>query len=383
MPSGAIQVGRIAGIPIGVHPLWLVIVVLLTAALGADYYPDEVPGIADEAAYALGLLSVLTLFAGIVGHEFGHALVARRHGVEIEEIDLWLLGGVARMANEPQAAKAELRFALAGPAVTAALLAVAIGVRAGGGDALAGWLQAFLEYQVLVNAAILVFNMLPAFPLDGGRVLRSLLWQRSGDRETATTQAAAVGRACGWGFVALGFVGAIGGSVAALWLALVGGFVILAAKAESQRAVLRRSLGDVKVADLMTPEPVTLRAADSVAESINGTISRHLYTAYPVIGPDGRVTGLLTLDRVRALPDPERRHRLTGEMALTGPEVLAAPGDEVVDVVTTAGFLRAGRAVVADEQGRVLGLLSTTDVSRRAELGELLGVGPRPERPVA
>ena len=124
MPGRSIRIARIAGIPVGISPLWLIIVALITWSLGAGYYPGEVHGIAPLASYALGLGSALLLFASILAHEFGHALVARRRGVKIEEIDLWLLGGVARMSGRPQSASDELSFALAGPAVTAVVAAV-------------------------------------------------------------------------------------------------------------------------------------------------------------------------------------------------------------------------------------------------------------------
>jgi Zn-dependent protease len=179
------------------------------------------------------------IFAGILLHELGHAVIARRHGVEIEEIDLWLLGGVARMAGEPRAAGDELRFALAGPAVTAALLAGFGTLRLLIGGAPAA-LRAFVDYQVYVSAAILVFNLLPAFPLDGGRVVRALLWRRLGDHEQATALAAISGRVFGFVLVALGIASFASGAVGGLWLALVGGFIIVAAAAEAQRATIER-----------------------------------------------------------------------------------------------------------------------------------------------
>ncbi len=228
----SVRIGRLAGIPIGIQPLWLVIVGLITWSLGAAYYPEAVSGIAPLAAYALGLLSALLLFASILLHELGHALVARRHGVEIEEIDLWLLGGVARMSGQPKAAGDELRFALAGPAVTLVIAvffgAIAIALPASGPAAL----RAVVEYQAFINAAILVFNLLPAFPLDGGRVARALLWSWTGDLGRATAAAASIGRGLGYGMIALGVFATLAGVVTGLWLALIGFFVVVAAKAE-------------------------------------------------------------------------------------------------------------------------------------------------------
>jgi Zn-dependent protease len=201
MPGRSVRIARIAGIPVGISPWWLLVVALLTWTLSAGYFPESAPHLAPAASVALALASVLLLFAGILAHEFGHALVARRAGVEIQEIDLWLLGGVARMRNQPKRAGDELRFALAGPAVTA-VLAVLFGVV---GRALSPTapeaLRAFVSYQAQVNAAILLFNLLPALPLDGGRVARALIWRQTGDLRRATVIAARAGRWVGDGLM--------------------------------------------------------------------------------------------------------------------------------------------------------------------------------------
>src|ERR1035438_9612392 len=198
MPGRSFRIGRIAGIPVGVSPLWLVIVALITWSLGASYFPEEIHGIGAFASYSLGLASALLLFASILAHEFGHALVARRRGIEVEEIDLWLLGGVSRMRGEAHAPGDELRFALAGPAVTA-VIAACFGVAALLLPASTpATIKVLIEYQVLINGVIFVFNLMPAFPLDGGRVLRALLWRRSGDMLRSTAPAASVGRGFGY-----------------------------------------------------------------------------------------------------------------------------------------------------------------------------------------
>src|SRR5271165_599283 len=180
MPGRSLRIARIAGIPVGVSPWWLAIVALITWSLGSSYFPEQVHAISPAAAYALGLASALLLFASILAHEFGHAIVARRHGIEVEEIDLWLLGGVSRMRGEAHDPGDELRYALAGPAVTAAV-AACFGVAALLlPSSTPESVSAFIEYQFLINALILGLNLLPAFPLDGGRVLRAVLWSRLG-----------------------------------------------------------------------------------------------------------------------------------------------------------------------------------------------------------
>ncbi len=239
MPGRSYRVGRIAGIPVGVSPFWLIIVALITWSLGANYYPEQAAGISSAAAYGLGLASALLLFASILAHEFGHALVARRLGFEVDEIDLWLLGGVSRLRGEAHRPQDELRFALAGPAVTFVIFVIFLAATLLLPASTPSWLSALIEYQALINGVILVFNLLPGFPLDGGRELRSLLWVRSGDHVSATDNAAAVGRVFGYLLIVLALIEFASGAPEGLWLALIGFFVIAGARAEATGVRMR------------------------------------------------------------------------------------------------------------------------------------------------
>lgn len=373
MKSSTLRIGRLAGIPVGVHPLWLVIVGLITLSLGHDYYPSADPSLSAGAAYALGLVSALALFAGVLLHELGHALVARRYGVEVEEIDLWLLGGVARMTGEAKAPGDELRFALAGPAVTAGVLAVFGALRLAAGAAAPEWLRAFLDYQVYVNAAILVFNLIPAFPLDGGRAMRALLWRRSGDRDGATARAAQIGRAFGFGLVVLGGASFLGGAVGGLWLALIGGFLIVAGRAEEQSARVRHSFEGRDVASLMSAPAVVLGEDLTLEEAVTAGFAHHLFTAFPVVDAGERVVGVLTLTDVRAVAAGDRRRRRAGDVARRDPALLVEPATPVTELLERPAFLRTGRAVVVDADGRALGVVSVTDADRRLRADALLG----------
>jgi len=374
-----LRLGRLAGIPIGVQPLWLLVVGLITFALGHDYFPTEDPGLSDGAAYALGLLSALALFAGILLHELGHAIVARRRGVEVDEIDLWLLGGVSRIHGEPRQPGDELRFAIAGPAVTAVLLAIAVALRVGLGGVLPDWGRALLDYQVYVNALILGFNLLPAFPLDGGRVARSLLWRRLGDRERATDIAAGVGRTFGWGMVLLGALSFFSGAVGGLWLALIGGFLIMAAGAEAQQLRVQHAFGTTTVGELMSAPAVTLPAALPLDEAIRRGFAAHLFSAFPIVDEAGRALGVLSIDAARAVPADRREAVLAEQVAALDPELLVAPETPVSQLLTLPAFHRVGRAVVVDRAGHPLGLASITDVQRRLRADEL-AAGPERRR---
>jgi Zn-dependent protease len=374
MTMRSVRVGRLAGVPIGIQPLWLAIVGLITWSLGHEYFPSQIHGIGSGAAYALGLLAALLLFASILLHELGHAVVARRRGVEIEEIDLWLLGGVARMTSEPRSGRDELAFASAGPAVTAVIAAVLTGVHfavpAGAHAA-----QALVDYELYVNGAVLVFNLLPAFPLDGGRILRAILWMRSGDHDRSTARASAIGRAFGIGMIVFGLLSLAGGGASGLWLALVGMFLMAAAGAESQHAALRARFGDEPVGDLLSAPVICVPGDLTAAEAIPTYFIRHLHASYPVVADDGRVVGLLTADAIRRVPDQLRDRVAVASIADTDPGLLVHPADSVADVLERPAFARRGHAIAVDDEGRPLGMFAAVDARRWAEATDLL---PRP-----
>ncbi len=378
MSLRSVRIGRLGGVPIGIQPLWLVIVALITWSLGAVYYPDQAPGLAPAAAYGLGLLSALLLFASILLHELGHATVARRYGVEIEEIDLWLLGGVARMKGYPKAAGDELRFALAGPAVTLVIAClfglIALVLPASTPPAL----TALISYQLYINAVILGFNLLPAFPLDGGRVLRALIWGRTGDLSRATDAAASIGRGLGYLMIGLGVFTALSGGFGGIWLALIGLFVIAAAKAEQGGLRIRTAFAGREARNLMTHPAVCVPAAISVADALQNYFIARGFAAFPVLDGEHPV-GLIDRAAVDRVP-PERRSGTTvGEIAIQEPSLIIGESQDVAELLERPAFQRVGRALVTSPSGD-LGILSITDVTevlRALELAQAPGIATR------
>jgi Zn-dependent protease len=311
------------------------------------------------------------LFASILLHELGHAVVARRRGVEIEEIDLWLLGGVARMKQEPTRGRDELAFAAAGPAVTAVIATALVGLHLVLPSRL-DTLRALVDYELYVNGAVLGFNLLPAFPLDGGRILRAVLWMRSGDRDRSTARAARIGRAFGMGMVFLGVVSVLGGALGGLWIALIGMFLLAAAGAESQHAELRSRFGDEPVGGLLAAPVICVPGNLTAAEAVPAYFVRHLHTAYPVIDEEGRVIGLLTADAIRRLPEPERARTTVAAISDTVPQLIVHSGDSIAEVLERPAFLRDRHAVAIDEDGRPVGMFAAADVQRWIQATELL-----------
>jgi Zn-dependent protease len=358
----SIRIGRLAGIPIGVQPLWVVVVALITFSLGAVYYPDQASGISPAVAYALGLASALLLFASILLHELGHAVVARRHGVEIEEIDLWLLGGVARMKGYPKAAGDELRFALAGPAVTLAIAMLFGAISLALPSSAPAGLRAVIEYQAFINAAILVFNLLPAFPLDGGRVARALIWGRIGDLSRATAVAASIGRGFGWGMIGLGLLSTAAGALGGIWMAIIGFFVVAAAKAEEGGLRVRTAFAGRQAGRFMSFPAVTVPAATSVEDAIEDFFVKHRYSAFPVLDGE-RLIGLLDFAAVQRVPEARRADTVAADLALHDEELVVEEHQDVAELLERPAFQRVGRAVVTTTKGGV-GILSITDVNR-------------------
>src|SRR5215213_11154092 len=267
--TASLRFGRIAGIPVGASWSALLIAGLIAWSLAGSLLPAQVPGLAPAAYWLAGLAGAALFLGSLLAHEIGHAVVARRAGLRVRGITLWLHGGVAQLEDEPATPGDELRVALVGPAVSLAL-AVAFGLAA-----LAGSLAALPAAAVTVaawlavgNAALAVFNLLPAAPLDGGRVLRGLLWRHHGNRVRASVTATRAGVWVGGGLVAYGLLGAFTGwGIGTLWTSLVGWFLVVAARQERDQAVLSSQLGGLRAGQVMTPAPPTGATSSAPATS--------------------------------------------------------------------------------------------------------------------
>ena len=362
MSGPRLRIARIAGIPVFISPWWLLIVALFTWSLGRSYYPSVIHGIGSREAYALGLASVLLLFASILAHEFGHAIVARRRGVQVDEIDLWLLGGVSRMGSQPQNAADEHSYALAGPLVTAAIAAVFGALAAILGPSHTA-LSALVVYQFEANSLLLVFNLIPAFPLDGGRILRAWLWGRRGNLLSATETAARVGRGLGIGLAAFGLLLALNGALTGLWFVVVGWFIVTAAGAERYQEQVSAAFTGVSVGQLMSAPAVCLPAGLSLAQARAWFVS-HRLTAFPVLDGGGRAIGLLSIETLERAPTMNQGQVPVADRMASDPGLFVAPSLDVAELLQSATFARIGRVIVVDGAGRPLGVVSRTDVQR-------------------
>jgi Zn-dependent protease len=376
---------RIFGIRIGVSPFWFLFLFLLIFSL-SDYYKQLYPG-HDDKAFILAVVAGLLFPASILAHELGHALAAKREGVAVGGIDLWLLGGLARM-QPARTPGGEFRVAAAGPAVSLLLLVVCLilGVTVLNWDDFTAAMQyeyrpnmgeaeAVLGYITWINAIMFVFNLLPGLPLDGGRIGLAIAWWRTGDRQRATRLMARLGKSAayvlgGLGLAALvsdGSIAGYGGGVTGIWLIFIAVFMYQAAGAEqfwSDRVAAQ--LDGLRVADIMDAEPVHVSNGIKLDRALDEFFLRYRYPWFPVTDPAGRFVGLVTLDKVEAVPEALRPGSTVDEvMARDAADFRVTLDQPLESLLAEEGLHRLGALMAVDGDGVLRGVI-TLDMVRRA-----------------
>ncbi|MGA9692973.1 MAG: site-2 protease family protein [Pseudonocardiaceae bacterium] len=360
------RLGQIAGIRIGVNWSVLVIFAIIAWGLATSRFPVAYPQYDTGAYIAAAVLTAVAFFASLLAHELSHALVARRNGLQVADITLWLFGGVARLSGEAGNPGAELRIAGVGPLVSLLLgvvffvVAELLQVSGYHGLVLAGfaWLGG-------INIALAVFNVIPAAPLDGGRVLRSIIWWRTGDRLKAMRWSSRAGQVFGWVLIALGLMtfftrGDLGG----LWLTFIGWFLVGAATAESQQASVRSQLGQLAIRDVMTPTPMTAAASMTVEDLLTSDLIRHRHSSFPLTDDSGAPIGLVTFTQIRRVPPQARSTTRLRDIACPLEQVAQARPDEpTADLLPRLSECAEGRALVLSD-GVLVGIVSPSDIGR-------------------
>jgi Zn-dependent protease/CBS domain-containing protein len=360
--GSSIRLGRIAGIEFGVNWSWLVVFALIVWTLASGIFPSTNPSLSKGTHVAMAVVAALFFFLSILLHEFGHALQARREGIEIDGITLWLFGGVARFKGSFPSAGAEFRVAIAGPLVSLALglLFVLIALVNGIPSAVDG-VVSWLGY---INLSLLVFNLIPAQPLDGGRVLHSALWRWRGDFVWATRIAAEVGRGFGYLLIAVGVAMFIfQGSFSGAWLAFLGWFLLNAATAEARYLLTRQALSGLRVRDVMTPNPVVVSPDTTLGEFMDDIMFSRRHTTYPVVA-DGKVVGLLPFRCVANVPRAEWDERRVRDCLVSLDEVpVLRENEEAVDALAELSQSAGGHGLVVSNGG-LAGIVSARDLAR-------------------
>lgn len=354
---------KLLGFEVRIDLSWIVIAVLVTWSLADGLFPYLYPRLVKKVYWEMGVAGALGLFASIVFHEFCHSLVARRFGMQMKGITLFIFGGVAEMGDEPPTARAEFLMALAGPASSILLGGVFFGLYLLGLNA--GWpepLSGVVRYLSWINALLAAFNLLPAFPLDGGRILRSILWGVKQDLQWATRISAGIGSAFAIILIFLGIISILQGNViGGLWWFLIGLFLRGAAQMSYQQLLVRRALEGEHISRFMTRDPVTVPPTITVAELVENYVLHHHFKMFPVVEA-GRIVGCVSTRDIKAIPKEKWGEENVGDIAEgCPPEIFITPETDAVKALGIMNSTGLSRLLVV-EGDRLVGILSLKDL---------------------
>jgi Zn-dependent protease len=370
---------HVRGIRIAVDWSWFFVLFLVIFWL-TQFYGDVLgESSSSSTPFVLALISAVGFFGSIVLHELGHAFVAIRNGIGISSIQLWVFGGVARMDRESDSPGTEFKVAIAGPAVTLAIVVAltAIGLAAIGphdfeeavliesGSGVSG-VWAMVGWLVSINALVLVFNLLPAFPMDGGRLVRAIAWWRTGDRSAATRFAARLGRLFGYLFIGVGLAMIVSGYVfSGIWLAVIGVVINGSARAASVQTAITGRIEGVRVYDVMDREPVAIPGELSVERALDEYFLRYRWPWFPVVDAAHRFLGLLERDRADEVPEVSRSTALIADLIASGDDIYQIPEDAPLDTLLgNQNLRRFGALMAVDANGRLAGVITAEQVGR-------------------
>jgi Zn-dependent protease len=380
MPArGALTLFHLRGIRIGLDYSWFLVLLLVIIWL-SDFYRG-ILGVESDAVepYLLAVASALLFFGSILLHELGHAFVAMRNGIAITDITLWLFGGVARMARDSDSPATEFKVAIAGPAVTLAIAAacVGVGLAATGTDfwdvmafeerAEFSGILAVIAWLASINVIILLFNLLPAFPLDGGRVARAIAWWRTGDRSKATRFAASLGQGFAYAFIGFGLFLLIQGAVVdGIWFGVLGFLLAQSARSAAVQTELSSRIEHLRIADVMDPDPVAIPSDLSVERALDEYFLRYRWPWFPVVDAAHRFLGLVRRGAADGVPEPQRAASRVADLLDPGAvALLGVPEDAPLEsVLGNEELRRVGALAAVDAQGRLRGVITADQIGR-------------------
>jgi Zn-dependent protease len=372
MPGGSVRLLRVAGIDISIHVSWLVIFALVTWSLAQALFPDVAPGYSQSTYWIVGAVSALLLFVSVLIHELAHSLVARARGLEPRSITLFIFGGVSSLGGEAKKPSTEFLVAVVGPlssfAIAFVVYAIALVLQP------RDLVDAVFTYLIFINVALGFFNLIPGFPLDGGRVFRSIVWNVTGNFRRATEIAVAVSKVFAYAFMLFGLFRLLNGElIAGIWTAAIGWFLDNAASMSLAQVVFEQRIGKARVADVFTPDTTAAPAELTVDRLIEDYMLARNRRAVPVV-QDGRVLGIVTLGDVRAVP-PERRALTPVRQLVHNQQTVAVRPEDNLRAAVEALGSGDFEVVPVVENGQLVGVLSRADVMRQIELREALEAG--------
>ncbi len=362
MINASIRLFRLWGIPVEINLSWLIVLALITWTFATGYYPSLFPGVfSAQELWILGFITAILLFFSILLHEFSHSLVASRNGLPIRRITLFMFGGVAQMDREVENPVVELKTAAAGPLMTIVLAAIFYSLSLLVKEYL--FAHAILHSLYLVNIYVLIFNMVPGFPLDGGRILRAAIWYRTGNLYRATRIASRIGRSFAFVLMILGVINLFSQNlIGGVWLIFIGFFLRQAAQSSYLMVALKETLGHLRVADVMRTGVIVVDRSANLITLVDEYFLRHHYNSFPVIG-EGKLVGIVSLKDVKQV-ERDQWSVMTVEDIMDGEIVKAAlhPSDsaeKLLHFIMKRGY---GRLPVVDEDGNVVGVVTRRDL---------------------
>jgi Zn-dependent protease len=370
---------HVRGIRIAVDWSWFFVLFLVIFWLSQFYGNVLGESSSSSTPFLLAILSAFGFFGSIVLHELGHAMVALRNGIGISSIQLWIFGGMARMSRESDSPRTEFEIAVAGPLVTLAIVVVltAIGIGAAGAegfrkavliesDSGVSGLLAMVGWLATINLLVLVFNLLPAFPMDGGRIVRAIAWWRTGDRASATRFAAGLGRVFAYLFIGAGLLMVFEGYVfGGIWLALIGFVVNGSARAATAQTAITSGISKLSVADIMDREPVVISDQLTVEQALDEYFLRYRWPWFPVVDAAHRFLGLVVRDKADEVPETSRTTSLVSDVLERDDGTFQVRDDAPLDTLLANRSLRRFGAVFAvDAEGKLSGVITAEQVGR-------------------
>jgi Zn-dependent protease/CBS domain-containing protein len=362
-----LSLGRIGGIHVGLNWSLLVVAALIAWSLATSLLPSASPGQTSGAYWVAGVISAFVFLASLLAHELAHSIVAMRRGIRVEGITLWLFGGVSRFSSDTNSPGTQALFTFVGPLTSLVLGAIfyLISIAAGGGSH-PGIVAATLSWLGYINITLGVFNLVPAFPLDGGRLLQSLIWLRTGDRLRATRIAARIGMGFAYLLIAYGLATFVfaGSLIGGVWSVFLGWFLLGAARSEEAGGLIRQALTGITVRDVMTPNPMQAPDNISVDEALHGYVLSSRHSTFPTQDAAGQLSGLLTLAALKRVAPDARATTLLKDITCPLDSVpTAAPADPITNLLVPPDGCSEGRTLVVDG-GRLVGIISPSDINR-------------------
>jgi Zn-dependent protease/CBS domain-containing protein len=363
MFGNRITLFKLLGFEVRIDASWLLLAVLVTWSLAKGIFPSSYKGVSEVTYWVMGALGALGLFLSIIFHELCHSLVATRYGIPMKGITLFIFGGVAEMDDEPPSARSEFFMAIAGPLASVALGLAFYGVAYTGRKL--GWpgtIPTVMSYLGFINLLLASFNLIPAFPLDGGRVLRSILWGWKGNLRWATRISSGIGSAFGMLLILLGIVSIFRGNfIGGLWWLMIGFFLRNAAQMSYSQILARKVLEGEKVRRFMVTDPVTVSRALTLEEFVTDYVYRYHYKMFPVVSFD-RLVGCITVRQTAEVPREQWREHTVGEIAgPCTPDITIGPDEDAVRALAVMSRTANSRLLVVEGE-RLVGILTLKDM---------------------